>query len=535
MTDLTRRSVLLTAAAGALAPVLPRAALADSRADTVRYVVGTVWNGLDPVGFGNSREAMGLSANVYDRLVRFGRKREGAAWTFDFDTIEPELCESVSRSADGLTLTFRLRPDATWHDGTPVTAEDVKWSLDRAVSAETMGRAQLATGSLADPSQIRILDPCCVRVSLPRADRLALPNLATVHAPMMNSRAARAHATAQDPWATDWLRTNTAAGGAYRVERMSPDGTQVVLTRFEAWKSGPRPGLGRVIVQAVPDPSTRALLIERGDADLCLDLLPADIERFERAGAPRVLTAAKPSGFTALCFNTRMAPFDDARVRRAVALALPYAQMFEQAASGRGEALSGAGWTEPPSGDFPQPMPFDTDMDAAAALLAQAGLADGFDTELFYGVSKATWADPAAALAQEALSRLGIRLRIRKLPDAQMAEVITARSAPLLMESSVALFPSTEYFFRIFLSGDQRWNFPGWANPEVEALLPKARFEPDAEAYEAIARRLVALAAEDVPMAPLWRPVQDIALAQDLQGYTTSYFYKADFRQLERG
>ncbi|WP_198670747.1 ABC transporter substrate-binding protein [Oceanicella sp. SM1341] len=533
MTHPTRRDLLLGAAAGALAPALPGAALARSREDTLRYVVGTVWNGLDPAGFGNSREAIGLSANVYDRLVRFGRKPEGGAFTFDFDTIEPELCESFSRSEDGLTLTFRLRPDATWHDGSPVTAQDIKWSLDRAVSAETMARAQLATGSLTDPAQFEVTDARTVTVRLPRADRLALPNLATVHAPMFNARLARAHATEADPWATEWLQANTAAGGAYRVERRSADGQQVVLSRFGDWRSGPPPALENVIVQTVPEASTRALLVERGDADLCLDLMPADITRFEREGAPRVISAAIPSGFTALCFNTGLPPFDDARVRRAVALALPYAQIFAQAGEGRGEPLYGA--AAPSGGAFPQPMPFDTDMGAAAALLAEAGFADGFETELSYGVSKATWADPAAALIQEALSSLGITLRIRKLPDAQMAEVITAKSAPLLLERSLALFPSTEYFFRIFLAGDQRWNFSSWRNPEVEALLPEARFEPDAEAYEAIATRLVELVAEEVPMAPLWRPVQDIALAEGLEGYTTNYFYKADFRQLSRG
>lgn len=76
---------------------------------------------------------------------------------YDYGRFRGELAESFEQSADGRTLTFRLRRDATFHDGRPVTANDVKWSLDRAVSLPASKR-QLGTGSLENPSQFSVVD-----------------------------------------------------------------------------------------------------------------------------------------------------------------------------------------------------------------------------------------------------------------------------------------------------------------------------------------------------------------------------------------
>ena len=114
---------------------------------------------------------------------------------FDRTKIRGELAESYEVSPDGLKITFKLR-DAKWHDGTPVTADDVKWSLDRAVSAKSLSKGQLGTGSLTTPDQFVVVDARTMTVTLPKPDRLALSNLATPLAPIFNSKLAKQHATA---------------------------------------------------------------------------------------------------------------------------------------------------------------------------------------------------------------------------------------------------------------------------------------------------------------------------------------------------
>src|SRR5665647_3502981 len=109
---------------------------AQTRAETLRYVTGASVNTLDPNIPGSTREAFAVSLSTYDRLVSFGRKQLNGKWVFDLDTIRGELAESYDVSPDGLKITFKLRKDAKFQDGSPVTAEDVKWSLDRAVTAK---------------------------------------------------------------------------------------------------------------------------------------------------------------------------------------------------------------------------------------------------------------------------------------------------------------------------------------------------------------------------------------------------------------
>ncbi len=525
---LSRRAVL---AAGLAAGPSGRVAWAQDRADTLRYVTGGAVNTLDPVMTGATQEATALASCFYDRLVRFGRRAApGGGLVFDFDRIEGELAEDAVVSADGCAITLRLRPGARWHDGGPVTAADVKWSFDRAVGAASLAKAQLATGSLVAAEQMAVLDERTVRITLERPDRLALANLATPYAPMINSRLARQHATEADPWAGGWLKDNPAGGGAFRVAGFVP-GQRVTLVRNEDWANGPAPAFRRAILQTVPEAATRALLLRRGDADIGTGLQPEDLRALADDAAVRVLSTPMPTGFAALVFNTRSAPFDQVAVRRALALAVPYAAAFRAAADNRGAPLFGAGWSgEPPHGAFPQALPLHTDLARARTLLAEAGFAAGFETTLSFSVSRAGFAEPAAALIQESFAAVGVRVRIEKLPDAQFAASVSARRLPLLLERSLALFPTAEYFFRVFLSGPERWNLSGWRDPAVEALLPEARAALDPAVHDAAARHLVGRLADQVPVAMLWQPSYDVVTDRGIAGFTTSIMYYPDLR-----
>src|SRR6202142_2695186 len=171
-------------------------ALAQSRAETLRYVTGASVNTLDPNVPGTTREAFAVSLSTYDRLVSFGRKQLNGKWVFDLDKITGELAESYDVSPDAMKITFHLREDAKFQDGTTVTAEDVKWSLERAVTGTVLGKAQLLTGSLTSADQFKVIDSLTLEVTLPKPDKLPLPNLATVYPIIINSKLAKEHKTA---------------------------------------------------------------------------------------------------------------------------------------------------------------------------------------------------------------------------------------------------------------------------------------------------------------------------------------------------
>src|ERR1700732_3676762 len=401
-------SIALSLAAGSVQ--------AQTRAETLRYVTGASVNTLDPNIPGSTRESFAVSLSTYDRLVSFGRKQLHGKWVFDLDRITGELAESYDVSPDGLKITFHLRKDAKFQDGTPVTAEDVKWSLDRVVTAPILGKAQLLTGSMTSADQFKVIDPLTFEVTLPKPDKLALPNLATVYPIIINSKLAKEHATAEDPWATAWLKEQTAGSGAYVIETFKP-GEQVIITRNEAWNRGSGGQAGsfkRVIIQSVPEPATRANLVERGDADLAVDLQASDVQSLEAKGKLKVVSTPQYNSVTFVSMNNQIPPFDNINVRRAVAFALPYDDMFKAALFGRGAPLFGASWADgqPSTSAYPFQQPVKLDLDMAKEYLRAAGMPDGFSTTFSFNVGQASTAEPMAALVKESLAKIRIQAHI---------------------------------------------------------------------------------------------------------------------------
>ena len=534
-----RQSAFL--AAGLLGSVLsvsaPAAVNAQIRAETLRQVTGGMINTLDPTAPGATRESFGLSMSTYDRLFAFERKKVGEGWIFDLNTIRGELAEGYKISDDGLKITVTLRKDVTFQDGSPVTADDVKWSLDRAVTAKSLAGPQLTTGSLDKADQFKVIDPLTIEISLPKPDRLAMPNLAVVYPIIINSKVAKQHATTEDPWAQAWLKENTAGSGAYSIESWKP-GEQVVLKRNESWKSGRDGKLAffkRVITQTVPEAATRANLVERGDADLSVDLPSSDVPGLMERGKVKVVSTPQFNALVLIVFATRIPPFDNKKVRQAVAAALPYSDMFKGALFGRGNPLQDASWTgEPTEAKFPQNMPVKTDLAKAKQLLTEAGYPNGFETTFSFNVGSAATAEPMAALIKESLLKIGVKVDIQKQPDAQMSTSVTEKKLPFFTESIISWIPAPDYYFRNFFTGEQRWNYSSWNNAEINSLSQAARFEPNQAKYDEITKKMVAIEADETPVVLLWQPNQDAVMVPSIEDYTYQFHRQVDFRDMRR-
>jgi len=173
---------------------------------------------------------------------------------------------------------------------------------------------------------------------------------------IINSSVGKANATAADPWATEYLHKNPAGSGAFKVARWEA-GQQLVYERNENWACGPAPALRRVILREVPSQSTRRALVERADAQLSFSIPNKDAK--ELGGNEKVKVVGTPIDNTlhVVCMNQIFAPFTDANVRKAVAYAIPYEQIFQQAAYGMGAKMWGASSATPTQPVWPQRSP----------------------------------------------------------------------------------------------------------------------------------------------------------------------------------
>ncbi len=232
------------------------------------------------------------------------------------------------------------------------------------------------------------------------------------------------------------------------------------------------------------------------------------MQSLESKGKLTVISTPQYNSVTFISMNNTIPPFDNINVRRAIAYALPYDDMFKAALFGRGTPLFGATWADgkPTTSAYPFPQPIKLDLDKARAFLKEAGMPDGFSTTFSFNVGQASTAEPMSALVKESLAKIGIKVDIQKLPDAQMSTQINEKKLPFFTEGIVAWLPSSDYFYRNFYIGDQRWNYSSIKNPELTAIAQEARFEPDKAKYEEDGLKLNAIHFAIMPQIPLWQP-----------------------------
>ena len=489
-----RRLVLKgTAAAGAAALAAPpfRPAAAQSRRETLLMVSENPPNSTDIHGVGANRPAYEASWNLYDRLLTFGVKKDSNGNDhYDYETLLPELAEEWDLRP--MSVTFKLRRDARFQDGTPVTAADVKWSFDRAVSVGGFPTFQMGAGSLEKREQFVVVDDHTFRVDFLRRDKLTMPDLGVPVPVIINAGLARRNATEQDPWAMTWLRSNPAGSGAYRLERWVP-GQEMVFARNDAWTQGPRPGLARVIWRIVPQSGNRRALLERGDADLGFDLPP-----------------------------------------KAVACAVPYQRIMEQALFGQAIPMFG-GPAQPETAAWPQPSPFTTDLARARALVAEAGFPNGLDTTLSFDLGLATVNEPISLALAENLAAIGIRVTINKVPGANWRNELLKKEMPLITNTFGGWLNYPDYFFYWAYHGQNAvFNSMSYRNPQMDALIDRSRFAEDRAEYEAAVKGFVAIAWADVPRIPLFQPNLNVAMQQSIQGYRYWFHRQLDYRTLSK-
>jgi len=388
-------------------------------------------NSLDPMAPAANELSQLVAWQIYDRLVTHAMKTlpDGKVM-YDATKLEPELATSWDVSDDGKTMIFHLRKDATFHDGSPVTADDVKWSFDRAIAAGGFPAIQMAAGSYTDPNIFSVVDEHTFKISLSAANKLALPDLAVPVPDIVNSKLALAHATKDDPWALNWTRDHDAGGGPFKVSSWKA-GDQIVFDRFDDWKSGPLPQLKRVVYREIESAGTRRALLEKGDVDVSVGLPPKDYAELAAEGKVNVIGTLMQNEMFHVDMNVTMKPFDDKRVRQAIAYAIPYDAIMKQALYGRAVPMWGADPGKPYPPVWPTASPYETNLDKAKALLTEAGYPNGFKTELFIDMSQSTVQELMALLIQEQLKKLGIDVTITKIPGSEWFVKMGSKSMPM--------------------------------------------------------------------------------------------------------
>ena len=531
------KSASALAAGGALsAPAIWSPAKAQSRQETLLIVSESGPNNVDIHGVGTNVPGYEVSWNCYDRLISHEMKTVNGTPYYDKDKFKGELADDMN--VGEMSATFKLKKNATFQDGTPVTAKDVKWSLDRAVSVGGFPTFQMGAGSLTKPEQFVVVDDHTFRVDFARKDRLTVPDLAVIVPCVINSELVKKHATEKDPWGLEYTKQNTAGSGAYRVVSWTA-GSEVILERNDKWVGGPLPKVKRIVWRIVPSAGNRRALLERGDADISYDLPNKDFVELKSNPRLNIISTPYSNGIQYIGMNVTKPPFDNLKVRQAVAYAIPYQKIMDAVLFGLSKPMFGAPAGKTTEVAWPQPHAFNTDIEKAKALMAEAGYANGFETTLSFDLGFAGVNEPLCVLTQESLAQIGIKCTINKVPGATWRTELNKKVLPLYTNVFSGWLDYPEYFFIWCYHGKNSiFNTMGYQSKTLDAFVDgavTAAANGDKAAYEKDVKGFVETAFADMPRIPIFQPYVNVAMQKNVTGYQYWFHRRLDYRSFEKG
>jgi peptide/nickel transport system substrate-binding protein len=530
--DFLKSSAAVAATTAVTAPAVFSPAKAQSRAETLLIVSESGPNNLDIHGVGTNVPGYEVSWNCYDRLITHEMKTgpNGQPY-YDKDKFKGELAEDMV--IGDMSATFKLKKNAVFQDGTPVTAKDVKWSLDRAVTVGGFPTFQMRAGSLTKPEQFVVVDDHTFRVDFLKKDRLTIPDLAVVVPAIYNSELVKKNTTEKDPWGLEYTKLNTVGSGAYKVTTWNA-GTEVIMERNDKWVGGPLPKIKKVIWRMVPSAGNRRALLERGDADISYELPNKDFVELKAAGKLNIVSTPFSNGIQYLGMNVKNPPFNNPKVRQAVAMAVPYQKIMDAVLFGLGGPMFGAAANAPTEVKWPQPTKYNTDIPKAKALLAEAGYPDGFETTLSFDLGFATVNEPTAILIQESLGQIGIKTTINKIPGSNFRTELNKKVLPLYLNVFSGWLDYPEYFFIWCYHGNNSiFNTMSYQSKDMDSFIDgavNAAAIGDKPTYEKDVKGFVDLAFADMPRVPIFQPYSNVAMQKNVTGYAYWFHRRLDYR-----
>ncbi|MBO8142562.1 MAG: ABC transporter substrate-binding protein [Firmicutes bacterium] len=488
------------------------AAMAQSPV-VMTYLEGQVITTIDPAKH-TDESSLHIVLNQYDPLL-YPKDAEGSMEP------GPHIATDWTVSDDGLTYTFNIRRGVKFHDGTELTAEDVKFSFDR-MMAIGRGYSWLWEGVVRE---VEVRDDHTVAFHLhqPYAPFLStLIQLFIVNKDLVMANLQAGEFGEYGDYGQKFLEENVAGSGPYMKERWSR-GSEYVMVRFDDYWRGWQPGqVERVHYKIVLEEAVRKTMLRAGEADM-IDQW-ASVETFnDLKRTPGVIVDEQPSAqLFHLPLNTQKAPTDNLHVRKALAYAFDYETalkyIFPGAVQARGPVPVLA------YGHNPDVPVFTFDLEKAREHLALAGYEPGELTIDFVYSASVPMQEKVGLMWQAHLAEIGINLNIRPEPWGRVTELSTSvDTTPHVLN----IFDTLKYphadshtFGMYHPSAHGSYRATAWLDvPEITETLEAARRavteEEQLELYGEAQRLIV----EQVPSVFVANPVHRIAFRDHVKGY----------------
>ena len=470
-------------------------------------------------------ESLEVAEQVYGRLVRFAAGRLEP---------EPDLATSWSVSDDGTVWTFDLRPDVTFHDGTPVNADAVVFSFERQLLADHPNHeADFAwTRSFHNIRRVRAVTPLRVQFDIDRPYAPFLANLATGPAAIVSPTAVRALGSR--------FGRHPVGAGPYRFVEWIP-GDRITLERNPSyWDHAARTRY--LVLLAMPDSRQRLQALESGAADIIQQLAPDDLPLVRLH--PDLRLAMAPAALVSyLAMNTQRRPLDDPRMRRAIATAIRRDALVKLVYQGVGIPAIGP---LPPNvwGARTDVVTYPYDPERARKMLAEAGWQPGRAAPLkLFAASAPTLFNPApdrvAGIIKTCLAEVGVNVEIVLNEPAEHQRALWAGEHDLALHGWFNDNGDPDNFLYTLLDSDNTTgsrpsNIAFYSNAWFDDVIGVAQRTTDRTERERLYSQAQAILALDVPWVPLAHSNVVFATRANVRGLVVQPSAMGLYRGVER-
>ncbi len=397
---------------------------------------------LDPTSAAAGAIDSVLYSNVFEGLTRF----------MGDGSVVPGLAKSWEISEDGLTYLFHLQDNVTFHDGTTMDANDVKFSLDR-INAQDSANAQKALFSAI--SEVNVIDPTTVEIKLSAPNGNMLFNLAWGDAVIVA------------PESISNIKQLPIGTGAFKFTSWT-QGDNIMIEKNPNYWGAPA-ALDMATFKFISDPTAAFASVMAEDVDVFVGFpAPENLPQFDADPRFQVLVGST-EGETILAMNNKQAPFDNVKVREAVAHAINRQAIIDGAMFGYGTPI-GTHFAPHNPAYVDETAISAFDPEKSKALLAEAGFPDGFETTL--DLPPPSYARRGGEIIAAQLADVGIKAKINNVEWAQWLEtVFKGKNFGLTIVShtepmDIGIYANPDYYFQ-------------YDNPDFQALMTKLNATTD--------------------------------------------------------
>ncbi len=483
--------VLTGCSGGSKAPADNKSGEAATK-DTINYAIAGEPSTFDPHNISDNI-AKQVFNQIFDRLIR--QEADG--------TLNPGLAESWEISKDGKEVTFKLRQGVKFHNGDTMTAEDVAFSLNRALKSKYLQEyvSMMEKAEVVDANTVKLttkyaygpIEYCVAKVDI------------------VNKKAVEA-----DP---EGFGRKPIGTGAYKFVELK-SGDKIIAERFDEHYRGKAP-IKNLVFKIITDSSTATVALEKGEVDLLSQ--PALADRKNLLNNKNIAYyETELNGNTYIAFNNTDGIFNNKKLREAVSYAIDKESMLIGAIEGAGAAVDNPiprvsfGYSENVKGHGYDP-------EKAKKLLAEAGYPNGFNLKL-KTMDSATYYKPTEVL-QDQLGQIGITAEIEKMErGAYLSDVYSNAMYDMTVMSMVYEITDADALYAFFHSDmiKNGQNFFRASYPEIDKLLDEGRSSTDPEKRKQTYEKVSQMLNDEVVLIPLYSYMVGVATSKDLKGVQAS-------------